>query len=158
MSLMDKIRREANSPTVKVPPRQDVFVPMKQDAELSLPDTGLVVDEEMPEVNQVVQAGQDPHILSLEAELAKYPVVSSKKVGVRLEEPILEEIQELCRSSDITVETLLESFYFTCKGKDMLMRQVIKDAKSRVQRRTKAGNIRSILTKSKNIRSGHLSS
>ncbi len=153
MSLMDKIRKEASSPTVKVPPRQDALAPLGQNAGLGQIVTDPVGSAEVASMPQPVPGSQDPQMRSLEAELAKYPVISAKKVGVRMEEPILEEIQELCRTNDITVETLLESFFTTCKGKDTLMRQVIKEAQSRIQRRTKAGTIRSILTKSKNIRS-----
>lgn len=149
MGLLDKIRQEASSPTVKVPPRSDLLAPQQEAAErvMDLADTS---GEEtlVPSSEQV----QPSEILSLEAELATYPTVSAKKVGVRLEEEILEELQDLCRKNDITVETLLESFYVNCKSNDTLMRRVIKEAQSRIRRRTKAGNIRSIITKSKNIK------
>jgi hypothetical protein len=152
MSLLDRIRKEASAPTVKVPPRNDSLAPKGQEAGSGSGVSDPVGHEKMVALPQPAQWSQDPQLLSLEAELARYPVVSAKKVGVRLEEPILEEIQTLCRTNDITVETLLESFFTTCKDKDALMLQIIQEAQLRIHRRTKAGTIRSILTKSKNIR------
>jgi hypothetical protein len=50
-----------------------------------------------------------------------------------------------------TIETLLEAFYITCKDKDSMMRQVVKEAKKRLKSRKDAGNIRSSLTKLNNL-------
>ncbi len=135
MSLLDKIRKESASPTVKVEPKSDTLV---QQAE--------GIPEETPATPQPV----DP-IAALEEELAAYPTISGKKVGVRLEEEILNEIQTLCRDNGITPETLLEGLYTVCKGKAALMRNVIKEAQTRYQQRTEAGNIRSLITKSRNL-------
>ncbi len=141
MSLFDRIRQEAVSPTVKVPQRNDLI--------LSNPE----ISSDLTEIDN---QEDDNKAVSLEklliAELESLPIISKKKVGVRLESEILENIQELCRNNNITVETLLEAFYQVCNVKDTLMRQVIKDAQNRIQRRTRAGNIRSILTKSKNLK------
>lgn len=153
MSLMDKIRQEASTPTVKVSPRRDALAPQGQNLELGSGVSALMGDKQAVVSPQPTTGIQDSQLQFLEAELARYPMVSAKKVGVRLEEQILEEIQELCRRNDITVETLLESFFTTYQGKETVMRQVIKEAQARIQRRTKAGNIRSILTKSRNIHS-----
>lgn len=152
MSLLDKIKQEASDPTFKVLPRQDALAPRGQDSESGSGMSTLMQAAQTEVAAQPTPGSPDPQLQFLEAELARYPLVSAKKVGVRLEEPILEEIQELCRRNDITIETLLESFFTTCQGKETMMRQVIKEAQARIQRRTKAGNIRSILTKSKNIR------
>ena len=156
MSLLDKIRQEASSPTVKVPPRDDLLAPHREVTEPVSPVEVAASGELMAPPSVPVQQGHFPEMPFLEAELATYSVISAKKVGVRLEEGILEAIQDLCRKNDITVETLLESFYTTCEGNDSLMRRVIEGARARIERRTRAGNIRSILTKSKNIRSQKL--
>lgn len=156
MSLLDKIRQEANSPTVKVPPRDDLLAPQREVKEPSATVSDAAFGEVVSSPEVSVQQGIEPEMLSLEAELATYPLVSPKKVGVRLEVELLEAIQDLCRKNDITVETLLESFYTNCKGNDSLMRRVIKGAQARIESRTRAGNIRSILTKSKNIRAQKL--
>jgi neutral trehalase len=138
MSLLDKIRQESLAPTIKVPLRTD-----------SLSQTLGVLDQDSAGSSESKQSSFET---SLEEELATYPMVSEKKVGVRMEEQILEELQEICRKNDITMETLLEAFHIICNPKDSLMRQVIKEAQTRIQRRTRVGNIRSILTKSKNLK------
>lgn len=150
MSLLDKIRQEASSPTVKVEPRSDLLAPQQEATErgTDMMDGSGKEESVVPLFEQV----QEPEMLSLETELSIYPAVSAKKVGVRVEEEILEEIQDLCRKNDLTVETLLESFYVNCKNNDSLMRRIIKEAQARIRRRIRAGNIRSIITKSKNIK------
>ncbi len=135
MGLLDKIRQEAEAPTVRVPPRSDELAPPAGEK-----GTG------------VVPAGPETGSEYWEEELAKYPVVADKKVGVRLEEEILKELQQLCQLHDITIETLLESFCVSCQGNENLMRRVIREAQYRIQRRTEAGNIRSLITKSRNMR------
>lgn len=140
MSLLDKIRQESASPTVKVKPKDDTLI---QQAAASLTEEQTVTSPE--------QIQQTDPIADLEAKLATYPVVSSKKVGVRLEESVLGEIQTLCRQNGITIETLLEGYYTVCKDKESTMRRVIKEAQTRAQKRTEAGNIRSLITKSRNL-------
>ncbi len=138
MSLLDKIRQESLAPTIKVPPRTD-----------SLSQT---LGIETQDGIKTSESKQPSFETSLEEELATYPVVSEKKVGVRMEEQILESLQEVCRKNDITIETLLEAFHTVCGPKVSLMQQVIREAQTRIQRRTRAGNIKSILTKSKNLK------
>lgn len=150
MSLLDKIRLEASSPTVKVPPRNDLLSPQLEASAHVKDVADAAGGEPLVSSAQLVQA--QPEMLSLEADLANYPTVSTKKVGVRLEEEILESLEDLCRKNDITVETLLESFYVNCKSNDSLMRRILKEAQARIRRRTRAGNIRSIITKSKNLK------
>ena len=141
MSLLDKIRQESESPSVRIKDRSDALMDSikPQEAEIggkNSTENILEVDFEAP----------------LIAELESYPAVSSKKLGVRLEEEILEQLQYLCRSNKITVETLLEAFYKICSPDEDLMTRVINESQSRMKRRTRAGNIRSILTKSRNLR------
>ena len=133
MGLLDKIKQEAEAPTVRVPPRSDELAPP------------------VPLASEKGSGVAEPGIDFWEEELGKYPVVSAKKVGVRLEEEILKELQQLCQQHDITVETLLESFYVNCQGNENLMRRVVKEAQHRIKRRVEAGNIRSLITKSKNM-------
>jgi len=70
---------------------------------------------------------------------------------VRLETPIKDELDELCNREKVTIETLLEAFYVTCKDKESVMKQVILEAKKRLKSRKEAGNIRSSLTKLNNL-------
>jgi hypothetical protein len=141
MSLLDKIRQESEAPTVVVEKREDSLLDQVQ------------MDRTAPSAHDLEQS------ISLENqlldELQKIPTVSQKKVGVRLEEDLLAGIQSLCRDMDITIETLLEAFYVTCNPREPIMKQVIKDARMRIKRRTRAGNIRSTLTKFRNIRKNH---
>ncbi len=137
MSLLDKIRQESVEPQVKVPPRTDPLA-------LSLDEKSQALAHN--------STNEDNWSASLEAELAAIPPISNKKVGVRLEEEILDKLDQLCRQHDVTIETLLESFYTVCYAKDTLMLKVFQEAQNRIKRRTRAGNIRSVLTKSKNLK------
>ncbi|UBF30195.1 hypothetical protein K9N68_39350 (plasmid) [Kovacikia minuta CCNUW1] len=110
------------------------------------------VGAEQPQPAQPAASGIDLELASLETELETFPIVSDKKIGVRLEKDIQKEILAFCDEQDITPETLLEAFYTVCKSKDSLIRQVAKEAQSRIQRRIKAGNIRSMITKLKNLK------
>jgi hypothetical protein len=137
MSLMDKIRKESEAPSVVIVKRED---PLLDDFHIEHDELGSQPPNQSASFEE-----------SLLKELEKIPLVSSKKVGVRLEEKILSDIQDLCRDNNITVETLLESFYEICISRDSIMKLVIKDAQARMKRRTRAGNIRSTLTKFRNI-------
>ncbi|MBD1995982.1 hypothetical protein H6G00_05045 [Leptolyngbya sp. FACHB-541] len=151
MSLLDKIRKEAQEPTVKVSSRPD---PLTQPLS-EMPNLTVEADQQQEAVIAPKPASPPPtlenQLAAWEAELATYPTIADKKVGVRLETEILEEIETFCRSNKITPETLFEAFYVTCKDKDGTMRQVLKEARSRVERRTKVGNIKSLMTKTKNL-------
>ena len=70
---------------------------------------------------------------------------------MRLETPIKDELDELCNREKVTIETLLEAFYVTCKDKESVMKQVTLEAKKRLKSRKEAGNIRSSLTKLNNL-------
>lgn len=142
MSLLDRIKNEYESQTVKVPPRQDELLPK---AEVLLPETKLVSQEE--ESTKPVQS-----TLFLEKELESLPSVTNKKIGVRLEEGIYEEIRKLCQENSITVETLLEAYFTVCSTQPKLVKKIIEEAQFRLKQRTKAGNIRSLLTKTKNLK------
>jgi hypothetical protein len=142
MSLLDKIKKEHESPTVKVPPRQDELVPKVE----ALPsETNPIAPEEgTPEPVQ--------SIASLEKELETLPSVTNKKIGVRLEEDIYEEVRRFCQENSITVETLLEAYFTVCQSQPKLLEKIIDEARFRLKRRIKAGNIRSLLTKAKNLK------
>lgn len=57
---------------------------------------------------------------------------------MRLESEILEELQEVCRKNDITVETLLEAFHIICKSNDSLMRRSLRKLSLRISGGRKA--------------------
>lgn len=137
MSLMDKIRKESEAPSVVIEKRED---PLLDDFHIEQDELGSQVTSQSGSLEE-----------SLLKELEKIPLVSSKKVGVRLEEKVLSNIQDLCRDNNITVETLLEAFHEICILREPIMKLVIKDAQARMKRRTRAGNIRSTLTKFRNI-------
>jgi hypothetical protein len=86
----------------------------------------------------------------LEELLANFPEIAAR-IPVRLETPIKEELDDLCNREKITLETLFEAFYVTCKDKEGVMKQAIKEAKKRLKGRKEAGNIRSSLTKLSNL-------
>lgn len=137
MSLLDKIRKESAAPSVVIEKRED---PLLED--LQLGHGGIAFQE----TAQAISLEEN-----LLKELEKIPLVSSKKIGVRLEEDALNNIQELCRENNVTVETLLEAFHEICYSREPIMKLVIKEAQARMKRRTRAGNIRSTLTKFRNI-------
>ncbi|BAZ18982.1 KilA domain protein (plasmid) [Calothrix sp. NIES-4071] len=134
MSILDDIRNRNAQPTVE--PRADI-----------LQDSTPVTDTTTP---QVEQPGEVSELKRLEELLASFPEIAAR-IPVRLETPIKDELDELCNREKITIETLLEAFYVTCKDKDSTMRQVVKEAKKRLKSRKEAGNIRSSLTKLNNL-------
>lgn len=136
MSLLDEIRGRANQPTV--PPRQDV---------LQQPTTDTPTDVATTRVQQPTEVSE---LKRLEELLASFPEIAPR-VPVRLEVPIKQELDELCNREKVTIETLLEAFYVTCKDKESVMRQVIFEAKKRLKSRKEVGNIRSSLTKLNNL-------
>lgn len=138
MSLLDKINQEAENPTIKVPFRSDDLVP-----------NFINVNKETEAVKSVVQTEQ--LIRSLEEELKTLPKVSSKKIGVRLETTLYEAIRKFCDEQEITVETLLESYFIVCKSNRDLTKKVLEEAQTRIKQRIRAGNIRSLLTKTRNL-------
>lgn len=141
MSLLDEIRaKSATQPTV--PPRQDVLQ--------QTPVTDTSMDADVATISETQQPGEVSELKRLEELLASYPEIASR-IPVRLEAPIKQEIDELCNREKVTIETLLEAFYATCKDKESVMRQVVKDAKKRLKSRKEAGNIRSSLTKLNNL-------
>lgn len=133
MSILDDIRNRNTQPTVE--PRADI-----------LQDSTPVTDT-TPQVEQPTAVSE---LKRLEELLASFPEIAAR-IPVRLETPIKDELDELCNREKITIETLLEAFYVTCKDKDSTMRQVVKEAKKRLKGRKDAGNIRSNLTKINNL-------
>jgi hypothetical protein len=134
MNILDEIRNRAVAPTVA--PREDVLSPQQQGS--TPPDVSSTADSSVSELTR------------LEEQLAHFPEIAPR-VPVRLEVKIKQELDELCNQEKITVETLLEAFYLTCKEKDSVMKQVIKEAKKRLKSRKEAGNIRSSITRLANL-------
>jgi hypothetical protein len=141
MSLLDEIRSRANQPTV--PPRQDVLQQQPTTTDTLTPLDVATTDE-------VQQPTEVSELKRLEELLASFPEIAAR-VPVRLEVPIKDELDELCNREKVTIETLLEAFYVTCKDKESVMRQVLKEAKKRLKSRKEVGNIRSSLTKLNNL-------
>ena len=138
MSLLDEIRGRRSHTTV--PPREDVLQqPTTTDTRTELSAT-----------ESVQQPTEVSELKRLEELLASFPEIASR-VPVRLEVPIKQELDELCNREKVTIETLLEAFYVTCKDKESVMRQVIVSAKKRLKSRKEVGNIRSSLTKLNNL-------
>ncbi|MTJ47009.1 hypothetical protein [Dolichospermum sp. UHCC 0259] len=136
INMLEEIRRRATQPTV--PTRQDVLVQTQP----------ITPDPQIAENSTVNHQGSE--LKQLAEKLASFPEISSR-IPVRLEVPIKEEIDQLCAQEKITIETLLEAFYITCKDKDSVMKQVLKEAKKRLRNRKEAGNIRSSMTRLTNL-------
>jgi len=142
MSLLDEIRSRATQPTVE--PRIDVLQQEKID------DTLNAIAQGAPAEPIALPPSGISELKRLEELLANFPEIAAR-VPVRLETPIKDELDELCNREKVTIETLLEAFYVTCKDKESVMKQVVKDAKKRLKSRKEAGNIRSSLTKLNNL-------
>lgn len=142
MSLLDKINQEAKNPTVKVSPRDDGLAPNV--VQLNTTES---LSKDVEQTEQLIS--------SLEEELNTIPKVSSKKIGVRLEEALYDNIRKFCDEHGITVETLLESYFTVCQSNSHLTEQVVQEAQSRIKQRVRAGNIRSLLTKTRNLKNNH---
>ncbi|MGM3305147.1 hypothetical protein ACSQ6I_04030 [Anabaena sp. WFMT] len=137
MDMLEEIRRRATQPTV--PTRQDVLLQTQP----ITPNTQIAE-------NSTVVNNQGSELKQLAEKLASFPEISPR-IPVRLEVPIKEEIDQLCAQEKITIETLLEAFYITCKDKDSVLKQVLKEAKKRLKNRKEAGNIRSSMTRLTNL-------
>jgi predicted DNA-binding ribbon-helix-helix protein len=134
MSLLDEIRDRATQPTVE--PRIDVLQSQAQNTYYT--------------INTDVAQQPISELKRLEELLANFPEIAAR-IPVRLETPIKDELDELCNREKVTIETLLEAFYVTCKDRESVMKQVVKEAKKRLKSRKEAGNIRSSLTKLNNL-------
>ncbi len=137
MSLLDEIRGRQERATV--PPRQDV-----------LQQQPTITDTPPSATSPLQQPAEVSELKRLEELLANFPEIAPR-VPVRLEVPIKDELDSLCNREKVTIETLLEAFYVTCKDKESVMRQVILSAKKRLKSRKEVGNIRSSLTKLTNL-------
>lgn len=153
MSILDEIRNRSAQNTV--PARKDVLSHQEQVSPTSEVDTlastpvesGVGVTAVATNQNQ---QGSGSELKKLEEQLASFPEIAPR-VPVRLETEIKEELEALCIREKVTVETLVEAFYVTCKDKDTVMRQVFKEAKKRLATRKAAGNIRSSVTRLTNL-------
>ncbi|BBD70933.1 hypothetical protein NIES4072_72990 [Nostoc commune NIES-4072] len=135
MNILDEIRNRATQPTVA--PREDVLA-QQQDSPTSDVDMPSTADSSVSELTL------------LEEQLQNFPEIAPR-VPIRLDLSIKQELDDLCNQEKITVETLLEAFYVTCKDKDTVMKQVLKEAKKRLKSRKEAGNIRSSITRLANL-------
>jgi hypothetical protein len=136
MNILDEIRNRAVAPTVA--PREDVLAPQELPSPTSDVDMPSTADSSISELTL------------LEEQLANFPEIAPR-VPVRIDVAIKQELDELCNQEKITIETLLEAFYVTCKDKDTVMKQVLKEAKKRLKNRKEAGNIRSSITRLANL-------
>ncbi|MBD2534262.1 hypothetical protein H6G97_33970 [Nostoc flagelliforme FACHB-838] len=136
MNILDEIRNRAVAPTVA--PREDVLAQQQQGSSTRKVDVTSTADSSVSELTL------------LEEQLANLPEIAPR-LPVRLDLSIKQELDELCNQEKITVETLLEAFYVTCKEKDSVMKQVLKEAKKRLKSRKEAGNIRSSITRLANL-------
>ncbi len=141
MSLLDEIRDRATQPTV--PPREDIL-------QQQIPSYDTSTDAPVVTTSYKQQPSGISELKRLEELLANFTNIAAR-IPVRLETPIKDELDELCNREKVTIETLLEAFYVTCKDKESVMKQVIKEAKKRLKSRKEAGNIRSSLTKLNNL-------
>ena len=132
MNMLDEIRNRNTQSTVS--PRQDIL-------QQQTPQQSTATNIETTEISEVKR---------LEELLANFPTIASR-IPIRLETPIKQELDELCQREKITIETLLEAFYTTCKDKESVMKQVVNTAKKRLKSRKEAGNIRSSITKLNNL-------
>jgi hypothetical protein len=158
VSLIDKIKQEHESPTIKVPPRQDNLIspsevePIKSDVitqkEVETIKSEVIFDQQKFYQHENLDASL---VSPLEKELKSFPAISDKKISIRVEKEIYTGIRELCYNNKITVETLLEAYFTLCKSQPRLLEKIVKEAQARIKRRTKAGNIRSLITKTKNL-------
>lgn len=149
MSLLDRIRQESSSPTVKVQ-RQDALLQSIQQGQVDPDAIGSNLEADIPSQLAQDQEAGNPLLDKLRADLSTYPAIANRKVTLRLEEQSLKEIQALCSTFDITPETLLEAFIQVCSAQKPFMDQVVEEAQSRIQRRVEAGNLRSLITKTEN--------
>ncbi|MGR3279357.1 hypothetical protein ACSYAD_30280 [Acaryochloris marina NIES-2412] len=137
MSLLDKIRKETEAPSVKVETRQDALIE-------NLAEENKSTQKQLTNTHEDIEA-------NLSAELASFPPIAQKKVGVRLEEDVLAGLEATCKQNKITIETFLEAAFIACQQESLVMDATIADAQARLARRKRAGTIRSILTKSQNL-------
>lgn len=151
MSILDEIRNRTSPKAV--PERQDVFqgqefAPVSQ-SEIIV--DGKSDDLSVPAIKAVdTEPSPSSDLEQLQLKLSQFPEIA-KRVPVRLEVNIKEDIEAFCRQEKITIETLLEALYVTCISRDTIMRQVSKEGRRRLASRKAAGNIRSSITRLENI-------
>lgn len=159
MSILDEIRNRATQQTVAT--RKDVLSEQEQlNQEQVISSTTEIGTSASASLNSGVgstvvsnnqnQSNSGSELKRLEEQLASFPEIAPR-VPVRLEVEIKEELEALCSREKVTVETLVEAFYMSCKDKDTVMRQVLKEAKRRLANRKTAGNIRSSITRLSNL-------
>lgn len=153
MSILDEIRNRAAQNNV--PPRKDVLSNQEQVSSLSeINPLASTFGESEVGVTDIATNQNQPdsgsELKKLQEQLASFPEIAPR-IPVRLEAEIKDDLETLCSREKVTVETLLEAFYVTCKDKDTVMRHVLKEAKKRLASRKAAGNIRSSITRFNNL-------
>lgn len=90
------------------------------------------------EISQNVQI--ESHI-----EVDNLPQIS-KRLAVRLEDELRNQLERLCKDEKITPETFLEAAFAICKSNPRTMAIVIAEAKERYGKRKMAGELRRLKT------------
>lgn len=87
---------------------------------------------------------QNP-LLETSPEVEDLPQIS-KRLAVRLEDELRDQLEMLCKYEKITPETFLEAAFVICKSNPGTMAMVMAEAKERYGRRKIAGELRRLKT------------
>lgn len=90
------------------------------------------------EITQNVQIESPPEIDNL-------PQIS-KRLAVRLEDELRDQLEMLCKYEKITPETFLEAAFVVCQSNPGTMAMVMTEAKDRYGKRKMAGELRRLKT------------
>ena len=90
------------------------------------------------EITQNVQIDSPPEIDNL-------PQIS-KRLAVRLEDELRDQLEMLCKYEKITPETFLEAAFVICQSNPGTMAMIMAEAKDRYGRRKMAGELRRLKT------------
>ena len=90
------------------------------------------------EITQNVQIDSPPEIDNL-------PQIS-KRLAVRLEDELRDQLEMLCKYEKITPETFLEAAFVICQSNPGTMALIMAEAKDRYGRRKMAGELRRLKT------------
>lgn len=141
MNLLDKIRKESESPSVIAETTTDLLTKEIQ-----------INDDNQPENSESETTKIDSWEQELLAELNSLPSIAEKKIGIRLEEQTLIPLQAHCKAEGITIETFVEATFMFCQQRPELLKEITSEASIHLMRRKKAGTIRSVLTKTRNLK------
>ena len=130
MSQLEELRNKTIRPTV--PQRTDGFLSSETETK---PETERHLNvSHFP----VSHSGQSYEVSSspLTAKTSK-----KRQKGVRLDEVIAEELERFCLEEKITIETLIEAAWLEMQNNQKLCQKILKNAKSRRQKRFKLGRL-----------------